>query len=328
MKKILSIVMVLTMIVASASFVFADSSKSKSSKATAETLQNEAKNEIKAEKKELKAEAKNEIKTKKEAFLETKKQLLSQKSQIEDQTTEIEKELESAIENGDEELQNKLKVQLQELKNEYLEAKEQIKTNLRERQKLVLENYTQEEITDIEEATENIQSEDSSVKVLDVTSILSSETEFKFDTPPVIKEGRTLIPVRAITEGFGAEVDWNSESKEVTITKDDTTITLTLGNNVAIVNGEEVTLDTKANTMNKRTYVPLRFIMETFNKQVSYDNGIVEIEDKDDIIEGEGDTESEINDSEETDVNSDTVDNEDDKTADETTSDSAINTSL
>ena len=103
--------------------------------------------------------------------------------------------------------------------------------------------------------------------------------KFKFDTPPVIKGNRTLIPVRAITEGLGADLSWDAINQQVTITDGTTTIVLTLGSNIAIVNGQEVSLDSSASIMNNRTYVPMRFIMETFKMKVTYDDGTIEIED-------------------------------------------------
>lgn len=156
------------------------------------------------------------------------------------------------------------------------EAKEKIKANLAEKKRLIKEQYTTKELTNLEEASKKIKNSDQTLKVLDVTSIVSNK-KFKFDTPPVIKGGRTLIPVRAITEGLGAAVKWNAETKQVTITKDQTTIVLTLGSTTALVNGVEVKLDTNADTMNNRTYVPLRFIMETFKMQVNYEEGTIEI---------------------------------------------------
>lgn len=158
------------------------------------------------------------------------------------------------------------------------EAKDKIKANLAEKKRLIKEQYTSKELADIEEASKKIKNSDQTVKVLDVTSIVSNK-KFKFDTPPVIKGSRTLIPVRAISEGLGADVKWNAETKQVTITKDQTTIVLTLGSTTALVNGVEVKLDTNADTMNNRTYVPLRFIMETFKMQVNYDDDTIEITD-------------------------------------------------
>ncbi len=39
------------------------------------------------------------------------------------------------------------------------------------------------------------------------------------DVVPVIKDGRTLIPLRAVSEALGATVDWNGETRVITITK-------------------------------------------------------------------------------------------------------------
>lgn len=55
--------------------------------------------------------------------------------------------------------------------------------------------------------------------------------DIKFDIPPVIKDGRTLIPVRAIMNGLGAEVKWDEAAKTVTVTKGDVTVVITLGSN-------------------------------------------------------------------------------------------------
>ncbi len=41
----------------------------------------------------------------------------------------------------------------------------------------------------------------------------------KMDVPPVIIEGRTMVPLRAVSEGFGLEVDWNPENRYVLINK-------------------------------------------------------------------------------------------------------------
>ena len=100
--------------------------------------------------------------------------------------------------------------------------------------------------------------------------VFSNGVGIKFDVPPVIKEGRTLIPVRALTEALGATVNYDAENQTVTVTKDGTTIVLTLNQNVALVNGQEVTLDAKAELNNSRTVVPLRFIAETFKLNVGY----------------------------------------------------------
>lgn len=39
----------------------------------------------------------------------------------------------------------------------------------------------------------------------------------QLDVLPQIVNGRTLVPIRAISEGLGASVDWNNEMKTVMI---------------------------------------------------------------------------------------------------------------
>jgi hypothetical protein len=95
--------------------------------------------------------------------------------------------------------------------------------------------------------------------------------ELKFDVPPVIKEGRTLIPVRAVMNSLGAEVKWDAETKTVTIAKGDQTIVLTLDSRAVQVNGQDQQIDYPARLISNRTFVPIRFIAETFGCKVAYD---------------------------------------------------------
>jgi len=93
-----------------------------------------------------------------------------------------------------------------------------------------------------------------------------------FDVPPIVKNGRTLIPVRAIMNRFGAEIAWDEASSTVTITKGDTVIKLVIDSDVALVNGVEVKLDVPAEVKDNRTLVPIRFIAKTLNQKVEYDD--------------------------------------------------------
>ncbi|WP_051533947.1 copper amine oxidase N-terminal domain-containing protein [Desulfitibacter alkalitolerans] len=112
-----------------------------------------------------------------------------------------------------------------------------------------------------------------------------------FDVPPVLREGRTLVPVRAITEGLGAEVNWNNELKKITITKDDKIIELFLDSRIVLVNGEEYELDIPAQLINNRTTVPIRFVSEILGERVDFneetgdiDIGLETVEDLHEIL--------------------------------------------
>lgn len=108
------------------------------------------------------------------------------------------------------------------------------------------------------------------------------------DQPPVIKEGRVLVPVRALTTAFGASVNYDAETKTVTVVKGETTLVLRLGDLTVTVNGEPYELDVPPVSVNGRTVVPLRFIAEAMGLNVSYDpdNGTVEVnEDTEEAVE-------------------------------------------
>lgn len=128
------------------------------------------------------------------------------------------------------------------------------------------------------------------------TPVFIKGKELVTDTPPVIKDGRTLIPVRAVTNALGAEVGWYSETRTVTVTKTvyggvygekSISIQIKLESDIVFVNGKEVKIDVPAQIVNERTFVPLRFIAETFKQNVDWDDetGSVIIEDEDDTTQ-------------------------------------------
>ncbi len=94
---------------------------------------------------------------------------------------------------------------------------------------------------------------------------------------PIIENGRTLAPVRAVTEALGAEVDWNDETQEVAVIKDGIVIKMKIGSNIAYVNGEEKILDAAPEIRDDRTVVPMRFIAESFNLNVTWDENSLSI---------------------------------------------------
>lgn len=91
-----------------------------------------------------------------------------------------------------------------------------------------------------------------------------------FDQDPILTSGRTLVPLRAIFEKLGAQVQWDDETQTVKATKGDTTITLTIDDVTAYKNDEVITLDVPAKIVNGRTLVPLRFISDCFDMDVQW----------------------------------------------------------
>lgn len=99
------------------------------------------------------------------------------------------------------------------------------------------------------------------------------------DQPPIVENGRTLIPIRTVAESIGADVEWDADTKTATLERAGITVTLTIGSSVADVNGKSVDLDTAPVIVNGRTLLPARFVAETFSQKVEWDgkNRIVKI---------------------------------------------------
>ncbi|TJX12855.1 copper amine oxidase N-terminal domain-containing protein [Tissierella creatinini] len=97
-------------------------------------------------------------------------------------------------------------------------------------------------------------------------------SQLNLPVDPVIIDGRTLVPLRAIFEALGATVEWDQATKTVTGIQGDKLIKLQVDNKIAQINGQEVTLDAAATIVNGSTLVPVRFIAETLGANVNWDN--------------------------------------------------------
>lgn len=116
-----------------------------------------------------------------------------------------------------------------------------------------------------------------SFKVGDSTLMINGNP-VEVETPYIAGEGTTLVPLRVITEAFGARVTWIDATKEIILEYPEVNITLQIGNINAIVNSHtEVLPVAPALSANGFTMVPLRFISETFGATVSYDEATAAI---------------------------------------------------
>ncbi len=104
----------------------------------------------------------------------------------------------------------------------------------------------------------------------DETLLINGEA-VTVEKPYVVGEGVTLVPLRVITEAFGATVDWDDATKSITLTYPGVSILLQIGNPIAEVNGKAETLLAAPELPTEYTMVPLRFISENFGATVSYD---------------------------------------------------------
>ena len=102
-------------------------------------------------------------------------------------------------------------------------------------------------------------------------TVLVNGIELQFDQPPIIQDGRTLVPLRAIFEALGAVVSWDGATGTATAARNDTIISIQIGTNEMYKNGAAVLVDVPAQIFNGRTLVPARVIAESFGATVAWD---------------------------------------------------------
>ncbi len=100
--------------------------------------------------------------------------------------------------------------------------------------------------------------------------VILNDQNIKFDQPPIIEDGRTLVPLRAIFEALNATVNWDEQTKTITAQKGDIILSLQVGSNILNKNGEQITLDVPAKIYAERTLVPLRAVSECFGANVEW----------------------------------------------------------
>lgn len=100
------------------------------------------------------------------------------------------------------------------------------------------------------------------------------------DVLPKLVNGRTMLPVRTVMEAMDAQVDFDGDTRQVSITMKDTTVTFTIGSDSITVtkDGQSTTVQMDCTTYEEtangayRTMVPVRFLSEACGYTVLWDN--------------------------------------------------------
>lgn len=98
-------------------------------------------------------------------------------------------------------------------------------------------------------------------------------TRLEIEEPPVIQEGRTLVPMRSLFEGLGAEVEWDSAERVAIANKDDIEVRIPIDSKLPTVDGKTVEIEVAAQIFAGMTYIPLRFVGEALGGTVEWDPG-------------------------------------------------------
>ena len=97
-------------------------------------------------------------------------------------------------------------------------------------------------------------------------------SEYTLDATPTILNGRTLIPLRFVSEAFDAQVDWRPETRTATIQAGDKQIVFQADSLTYTDGGNTMTLDQPPVIQEDRMMVPLRALAEALGNQVMWDD--------------------------------------------------------
>jgi titin len=118
---------------------------------------------------------------------------------------------------------------------------------------------------------------------IDKTTYYVNGVKKELDAAPIIKESRTLLPIRAVIEALGGTIEWDANEQKVTINFEGTTIELWIGKNTAKVNREYKLIDPGNPEVKPiiippgRTMLPIRFIAENLGCRVDWDPALKEV---------------------------------------------------
>lgn len=107
---------------------------------------------------------------------------------------------------------------------------------------------------------------------------------------PIVKNGRTLVPVRFISESLSADVVWDGATSTVTISLNGNIAVLKPRQSSMLLNNIDRELDVPAEIIEDRTYLPLRRLVEdVLDKNIFYDRNLIIISEKDNSFDKDAD---------------------------------------
>lgn len=110
--------------------------------------------------------------------------------------------------------------------------------------------------------------------------VIINDTEISFDQSPIIVDGRTLVPLRAIFEEMNCGVEWIGDNREINVYQNNNQI-MKLHIDSTIMWTEQnpsIELDVPAQIVNDRTLVPVRAISESLGAEVNWNNNTRTVE--------------------------------------------------
>lgn len=108
-----------------------------------------------------------------------------------------------------------------------------------------------------------------------IVLVVDGQTVETEEMPPVILNGRTMVPAREFFEELGAKVSWDNKAKRVNIEYNGETIMLTINSRTVYIGANSVSIspsDPAPKIINDKTMIPVRFVAEEFGFEVEWVN--------------------------------------------------------
>ena len=99
-----------------------------------------------------------------------------------------------------------------------------------------------------------------------------------YDSPPVIVNDRTMVPIRQTAEALGANVKWDDSTKTATVTLSNRVVKLTQDNPYIYINDIRLLMDAPTTNINSRIHIPVRHLAEALDAAVLWDKNFRTVE--------------------------------------------------
>lgn len=102
--------------------------------------------------------------------------------------------------------------------------------------------------------------------------VFINDKKQQYDVNPIMVNNSVLVPIRPIFNSLQVDFKYDVSTKTITTKHNNATIELQINNPIAKINKENLKLNQPPTIINGYTYVPIRFISESFKAQVTWDS--------------------------------------------------------
>lgn len=136
------------------------------------------------------------------------------------------------------------------------------------------ENISVETVTPTIVQPENTEKKNYILMKIGSPSMIVGEETLEIDpgrnTAPIVQNGRTLVPIRAIIESMGGSASWDANERKITLEANGHKVQMYLGEKDIIADGETKQMDIAPEIINDRTMLPIRFAAENIGCQIEW----------------------------------------------------------